>query len=71
MKTQFDPVSINTDFANLNIVIDQLSPNSFKIESIFSIDTRIEAGKTAILEEIYGRITELNQGFIEFEEVKN
>ena len=71
LKTQFDPVSINTDFANLNIVIDQLSPNSLKIESIFSIDSRIEAGRTALLEEIYGRISELNQGLIEFEAVKN
>ncbi len=59
-------VEINNELASFIINIEQVDSKSIKIESHFAISNKIEVENIGVIEDIYNRIEELNNGRVDF-----
>lgn len=61
-----ESIEISNESINMVINIEQMSPNSIKIQSYFAITGKIEINKMEILKEIYNKLEALNKSTLEF-----
>lgn len=66
LKETIEPLEISTDVMNLTIKVDQMSPNSIKIESFFAITGKIELDQMKELEHIFSALENLNKSHLLF-----